>query len=114
MPTKKEIEETLRNKLAKSYKVKIDALQEKVVYWSDKYFELLKRYQDLKESLSILQEKIDQYEDWIHRLQEFCNIPDDEERKSAVEQYLNDKKFENVLSEFLDHSLFFNILDMKK
>ena len=114
MPTRKEIEETLRNKLAKSYKVKIDTLQEKVVYWSDKYFELLKRYQDLKETVGYLQEQIDQYEDWIHRLQEFCNIPDEEDRKSTVEKFLNEKKFENVLSEFLDHSLFFNILDMKK
>lgn len=52
---------------------------------------LSKEKRDLKNSNEVLQEKLSQYEDWIARLQEFCNLPDGE-RETAYKEYMDSLK----------------------
>ena len=52
---------------------------------------LSKEKRDLKNRNEVLQEKLSQYEDWIVRLQEFCNLPDGE-RETAYKEYMDSLK----------------------
>lgn len=94
--SKKQIEANLRNKLAKDN--------------NDKYNNLLKRFNQISEELkntkekfylstkqiSELEEKVKQYEDWIDRLQEFCNM-NEENRKISIEKM----RTEETLNKFI-------------
>lgn len=46
------------------------------------------------------EEKVAAFEDWNRRLMEFMDMPE-EERGEAVKRYITDKKFEEVLSEWI-------------
>ena len=52
---------------------------------------LSKEIRYLKNRNEVLQEKHSQNEDWIARLQEFCNIPDGE-RETAYKEYMDSLK----------------------
>ena len=52
---------------------------------------LSKEKRDLKNRNEVLQEKLSQYEDWIARLQDFCNLPDGE-REAAYKEYMDSLK----------------------
>ena len=108
---KKQIEANLRNKLAKDN--------------NDKYNNLLKRFNQISEELkntkekfylstkqiSELEEKVKQYEDWNYRLQEFCNM-NEEDRKISIEKM----RTEETLNKFILNNpfltkLFSNIIN---
>ena len=91
--TTPQIREHERQKLEKSYKERISNLERSVEYWKDKSYEInsrITKFQSLNEKLveenETLKEKVRQYEEWIDRLQEFCNMPEDE-RINAVEKF---------------------------
>lgn len=93
--TNAQIREQLRNKIAKAYKEKyqqeLNSLY-KVKQSLQKYnVELHKDCNNLKLQVEELEQKVRAYEDWIERLQCFCDIPD-EEREKAVHEYLSKKK----------------------
>ena len=46
----------------------------------------LEERDEAKKKLHEIEDKLSQYEDWIERLQEFCNLSDEdrEDRKSVV------------------------------
>lgn len=104
--TKKQIEANLRNKLAKQYNQEREYQRERYSkLWCD-YVDKCDETQALKHKIEDLQEKIDQYEDWIHRLQEFCNMNEDE-REIAVKRYKEDQKF----NEYIENSEFFKMFN---
>jgi hypothetical protein len=104
--TKKQIEANLRNKLARQYNQEREYQRERYSkLWCD-YMQKCDEAKALNNKIYELQDKIDQYEDWIHRLQEFCNMNEDE-REVAIKKYKEDQKFKT----YIENSEFFKMFD---
>jgi len=103
--SRKEIEITLRQKLAKQYNAKIEDLDvQRAAAWKA-WAEEVKKRQDAEEKCRQLEEKVEQYEDWIHRLQEFMDIPA-EVREEVIQKYRTEKILEERFGALLDSSIF--------
>ena len=74
--TRKQIVEQTRNEVVKQYTANLQILMERIN-------KLAKDYDIEKQKRVELQEKVNQYEDWIQRLQEFIGIPE-----SQREEYI--------------------------
>lgn len=96
--TKKQIEANLRNKIAKSNNEKYDFLQERFNNVSKQLYDARKRIIEAESCKAKLEEKIRQYEDWIDRLQEFCNM-NEEDRKISIEAMIAEQNFKNYIAE---------------
>ncbi len=94
--TKKEIEATLRNKIARQYKEKMDRMQERINTLATDYCELQKKYRDTREALSVAEDTIRQHEDWISRMQEYCNMSE-EDREQAIKKERYNVELGNML-----------------
>jgi peptidoglycan hydrolase CwlO-like protein len=81
---RKSIEANLRNKLAVQYKEKTEQLKSEKAALEIKYNKLWCESCKIKRERDELKDKIQQYEDWIQRLQEFMDMNDDD-RKAYVE-----------------------------
>ena len=81
---RKSIEANLRNKLAAQYKEKSDNLQKRLDYLDKSYREMHQRARKAEIERDELKDKIQQYEDWIQRLQEYMDMNDDD-RKAYIE-----------------------------
>ena len=75
--TRREIEENLRNKLANKYHEYAEHQQKKYGELWDAYCRARKECDKYQEENEQLKEKVQQYEDWINRLQEFMDMPED-------------------------------------
>ena len=71
MKTRKQIVEQTRNEVVKQYTAKLQILMERIN-------KLTKDYDIEKQKRIELQEKVNQYKDWIQRLQEFIGIPENQ------------------------------------
>ena len=71
MKTRKQIVEQTRNEVVKQYTANLQILMERIN-------KLTKDYDIEKQKRIELQEKVNQYEDWIQRLQEFIGIPENQ------------------------------------
>ena len=110
--TVKQIKARLVNDVRKQYESKLQDLNNKLIYWkqrSNKYESeceaLVQDNNRLKNENEILRDKLSQYEDWIIRMQEFCNLKDSE-RPQAFKMYIEgiqeksnkDKEIANALA----------------
>ena len=77
MKTRKQIVEQTRNEVVKQYTAKLQILMERIN-------KLAKDYDIEKQKRIELQEKVNQYEDWIQRLQEFIGIPENQREEYIV------------------------------
>lgn len=106
--TKKEIEGALRNELAKKHSSDIKNLQERINKLANDYYELQKKYRECNDKRLEAEEKVEQYEDWIRRLQEYCDMPEDT-RKQAIEH----ERFKTVLDGYAERLIpYFNLLSL--
>ena len=102
---REELRKDMTKMFEKKYKYLIDDLEK---YKGLYYKELEKRthknfeYAELKEENAQLKEKIASYEDWIHRLQEFMDIEDDNERKIAFESYIKEHQTSKELYDLIE------------
>ena len=100
--SKKEIKAQLINELSKQFKTKyedkITRLGKRVDGLSEKNIELEKKVRELSIRNEELEQKNNQYEDWINRLQEFCNLPDDA-RDKAIEKFKRSMEDKRVMGE---------------
>lgn len=94
--TKKQIVEQTRNELARKYKGQIDALKKEFQSKQELYRYIGKRCDELERENEELKEKVVQYEDWIRRLQEFMDMPEDS-RNIAIKKYLEHKELKSTL-----------------
>lgn len=115
--TKKQIKAQLINEVKKQYECKIKDLQDSRDYWRKHCTEalseqskLIKQKQELENKNLELKDKILQYEEWIERMQDFCNLPESE-RKSAFKIYIDEiaAKAEHERSMLETISVFNNI-----
>ena len=84
MKTRKQIVEQTRNEVVKQYTAKLQILMERINKLTKDYdIEKQKRI-ECQERIDELQEKVNQYEDWIQRLQEFVDIPENQKEEYIV------------------------------
>ena len=84
MKTRKQIVEQTKNEVVKQYTAKLQILMEKINKLTKDYdIEKQKRI-EYQERIDELQEKVNQYEDWIQRLQEFMGIPENQREEYIV------------------------------
>ena len=99
--TRKQIIARTRNEISKSYNDKIKDLESRNKSLLNDFVEMSRKNRDLREEVDKLNEKICQYEDWINRLQEFCNLPEDA-RKDAIQKYKTEKKLNTQMSQLMN------------
>lgn len=96
--TRKAMKSQLINKLSKQYKQKyentINSLQERLSQANKVNKELYNDWCHSRNTIDELQDKVNKYEDWIRRLQEWCNLPEDERTKAIAEYNKQFDEFE--------------------
>ena len=105
--TRKEIEETIRNKMANKHNEYVEVQRKKYAELWGIYQEACRECGKYQRENEELKEKIHQYEDWIERLQEFMDMPEDV-RKGEIEKMRADQKFKTYLAD----SDFFKMLSL--
>ena len=98
--TKKEIEETMRCKLQRKFNEEKEYYRERIEKLAKENRELQSELHDKNDELIAMKDKVDQYEDWIRRLQEFCNMPEGE-REKAIEAYKADNESKLRFKQFM-------------
>lgn len=117
MKTRKQIVEQTKNEVVKQYTAKLQILMEKINKLTKDYdIEKQKRI-EYQERIDELQEKVNQYEDWIQRLQEFMDIPENQREEYIV--HMQEKENANkIMSKLYDMMLkmpeIFNLYNFMK
>ena len=107
--TTSEIREQVRKDLVKAFERKYETDIKALERFKDLYHKQIDRTNELSIELNKIKsehdeltEKVRQYEDWIRRLQEFMDIDDENERKSAFKTYIENTKAETELHEAMN------------
>lgn len=87
--TRRQIIEQTRNEVARQYKARITELEERLKRANDCSYQFMKAYGEEQRRADELQEKVNQYEDWIRRLQEFMDMEPDAREKAFTEMKIN-------------------------
>ena len=100
--SKKQIKAQLRNELVKEYKDRIYSAEQECVIARTKFFAEQKLRKQAEEKVALLQEKIEQQEDWIRRLQEFMDMDNDSRQKAIAEYRVSEQftGFEQIMDMF--------------
>ena len=96
--TRREIEENLRNKLANKHNEYVEYQQKRYADLWERYTKACEERNKYKQENEELTEKVRQYEDWIHRLEEFVDMPEDM-RKAEIKKMQDDQKFKAYLAD---------------
>ena len=111
-----QIREELRKEMIKMFDRKYQHLIDELNRYKKSFNESNERFNkyyknlsELKEENEILKNIISQYEDWIHRLQEFMDIKDENERKTAFNEYIKECQAKSNLESLM--SVYSNILN---
>ena len=98
--TRKQIVEQTRNEVVKQYTAKLQILMERIN-------KLAKDYDIEKQKRVELQEKVNQYEDWIQRLQEFIGIPENQREEYIA--HMKAQKDANKITSKIFNYINFNL-----
>ena len=106
--TRKQIVEQTRNEVVKQYTAKLQILMERINKLTKDYdIEKQKRI-ECQERIDELQEKVKQYEDWIQRLQEFVDIPENKREEYIVNMKAQEDA-NKIMSNMLKNAEIFNL-----
>ena len=98
-PNKKQIEAALRNKMAAQYTNKVADLNKQIDMLRKSNKEYRERAYKAEQEKLELQDKVNQYEDWNNRLQEFMDMSD-EDRAAYVENLKKTKELNDAIERF--------------
>lgn len=98
-PNKKQIEAALRNKMAAQYTNKVADLNKEIDMLRKSNKEYRERAYKAEQEKLELQDKLNQYEDWNNRLQEFMDMSD-EDRAAYVENLKKTKELNDAIERF--------------
>ena len=98
-PNKKQIEAALRNKMAAQYTNKVADLNKEIDMLRKSNKEYRERAYKAEQEKLELQDKVNQYEDWNNRLQEFMDMSD-EDRAAYVENLKKTKELNDAIERF--------------
>lgn len=96
---KKQIENELRGKLVKQYTAKVSKLEDEINRLREANAEYRTRAYKAEQEKLEMQDKLDQYEDWNRRLQEFMDMSE-EDRTAYVENLKKTKELDDAISHF--------------
>ena len=96
---KKQIEAALRNKMAVQYTNKVADLNKEIDMLRKSNKEYRERAYKAEQEKLELQDKVNQYEDWNNRLQEFMSMSD-EDRAAYVENLKKTKELNDAIERF--------------
>jgi len=96
---KKQIENTLRGKIAKQYTEKVAKLEDEINRLHEANTEYRTRAYKAEQEKLEMQDKLKQYEDWNNRLQEFMDMSDDD-RKAYVENLKKTDELNKAIERF--------------
>ena len=96
---KKQIEAALRNKMAAQYTNKVADLNKEIDMLRKFNKEYRERAYKAEQEKLELQDKVNQYEDWNNRLQEFMGMSD-EDRAAYVENLKKTKELNDAIERF--------------
>lgn len=100
--TRKQIVEQTRNEVIKQYNTKLQHFQERINKLAKDYAIERQKRIECQEKFDELQEKVNQYEDWIQRLQEFMDMPESQREEYIV--YIKDQENINkTISKILNY-----------
>ena len=96
---KKQIEAALRNKMAAQYTNKVADLNKEIDMLRKSNKEYRERAYKAEQEKLELQDKVNQYEDWNNRLQEFMGMSD-EDMAAYVENLKKTKELNDAIERF--------------
>lgn len=91
-----EIREEVRKQMATKYRDEIERFRKLANDRWNNYMDATKRLADLHDENEQLKEKIAAQKEWIERLMEFMDMPD-EQRSNAVKEYVENKRMSEKL-----------------
>ena len=97
--SKKEIENQLRGKIAKQYTEKVAKLEDEINRLREANVEYRNRAYKAEQEKLEMQDKLNQYEDWNNRLQEFMDMSE-EDRLAYVENLKKTNELNKVIEQF--------------
>ena len=107
MKTRKQIVEQTRNEVVKQYTANLQILMERINKLTKDYdIERQKRI-ECQERIDELQEKVNQYEDWIQRLQEFIGIPENQREEYIA--HMKEQEDANKITSKIFNYINFNL-----
>lgn len=104
----KELRESIRNEVCRSYTRQIEYLQKRLDIRREELKLAEKERDAAREKLHEAENKLEQYEDWVERLCDYCNLSN-EERQLLLEGI--DKKKSEGFEQFICNSQLFNFLN---
>ena len=102
---REEIRKDLVKKLEKKYQWIQDDVEKYKKLYRDEYqrnVTICHKLSDIKQENEELKDKLQQYKDWVERLQDFMDIKDDEERKQAFETYIKERQSKAELNDLIN------------
>lgn len=106
--TKKQIKAQLINEVQRSYQQKMDNYENHISYLSGLFQreqahvnELREKNKALTDENLKLKNQVEQYQEWVERMQDFCNLPENE-RQTAFKTYLNEIESKTEANETLN------------
>lgn len=96
---KKEIENQLRGKIAKQYTEKVAKLEDEINRLREANAEYHNRAYKAEQEKLEMQDKLNQYEDWNNRLQEFMDMSE-EDRLAYVENLKKTNELNKAIERF--------------
>lgn len=107
--TKKQIKAQMQNKFAKKEKQIREMYHERLQGLVKACEEAEAKKNEYYQRAIDAEEKVRQYEEWIERMQDFCNMSE-EDRALAIENYKNEKQAFAVLDNIEQYVNAFNTL----
>ena len=95
----KEIENQLRGKIAKQYTEKVAKLEDEINHLREANAEYRNRAYKAEQEKLEMQDKLNQYEDWNNRLQEFMDMSE-EDRLAYVENLKKTNELNKAIEGF--------------
>ena len=105
--TRKQIVEQTRNEVVKQYTAKLQILMERINKLTKDYDIERQKRVECQEIINELQEKVNQYEDWIQRLQEFIGIPENQREEYIA--HMKAQKDANKITSKIFNYINFNL-----
>lgn len=100
-----EIREEVRKQMAAKYKQEVEDWRKTANEYRSKWAKVCDEMRDLRDENARLKEKLEAQKEWIERLMEFVNMPD-EQRSEAVKDYIEKRQmsqeFRDLFSPYFD------------
>lgn len=99
--SRKALEQTIRQKVAHQYNERIDDLKDRLTKISEELRSERSKRIELEHENETLKEQLTAQDDWIERMQEFVNMPDDM-RKKEFEKMKQDQESSAKFKQFME------------